>query len=123
MNPSRPADKEHNDDTVIVKARPWILLCAVAAFMLCSLFPPWLSTLNTSGIHSERDAGYHFIFTPPAPAYDSRYYGVRLDCARLMIEWLSIAAASGVTWLVMSLYQSQRNRLREIALTGHSNLN
>jgi CheY-like chemotaxis protein len=69
----------------------WLLL-----LMFAGLFPPWLFTVDRSGsgnrTRAEKNAGYHFILTPPQPERTYQGYGIRLDTSRLAIEWVSISA-------------------------------
>ena len=71
-----------------------IILVGAVAFILCGLFPPWLDISHQG--HT-RSAGYSFILSPPPGDY-----GVKLDIARLFVEWFCIAVATGTVWLLVS---------------------
>jgi hypothetical protein len=67
----------------------------LALFLLASLFPPWVYTLQRPGIRvAHRNAGYRLIFTPPAPKRESMLYGVALDVQRLVVEYLVVGVGS-----------------------------
>jgi hypothetical protein len=86
------------------------------AIVISGLFPPWIytyyrtGTADTSGMRSEKSAGYHFILTPPPPEHDFPAYGVKFDMGRLLVEWVCILAASGAAWGVVRL---NRERISE----------
>lgn len=121
----------------IPDTRKTILFWTALAIVLSGLFPPWLYTFNklaasdSEGYHSERSAGYAFIFNPPVPHFDGMgsggqflptnianpkpeidfaYFGIKLDIARLLVEWVCILAVSGAAWGVARL---KREQLRE----------
>ena len=82
-----------------------VLVCGLAAFALCGLFPPWL------GVTSEgltRSAGYGFILSPA----DTQNWGIRLDISRLAVEWLCIGAIAGVVWFVVEQVCRHDNRFK-----------
>ena len=64
-------------------AQKAILLCATLAFVLCGIFPPWLSY--------GRAADYSFILLPPVSG--------RLDFSRLVVEWLCVGAIASMAWI------------------------
>lgn len=72
-----------------------ILVTSVVLFILMGLFPPWTYTLNASSVHREKPAGYALILAPPPPERDSEAFGVSLDIARLIVQWLVLCAAAG----------------------------
>jgi hypothetical protein len=82
----------------MVSASKLIILSGAVAFILCGLFPPWLYISNEG--HT-RSTGYGFILLPPANT-DNRAYGTKLDIARLSVEWLCIAVATGTVWMLVS---------------------
>lgn len=121
----------------IPDTRKTILFWTALAIVISGLFPPWLYTFDklaasdSAGYQSERSAGYAFIFNPPVPHFagvgsggllspanianpkpetDFAYFGIRLDIARLLVEWVCILATSGAAWGVAWL---NRERLRE----------
>ena len=94
--------------------RKTILFWTTLAIVVCGLFPPWLYTFyrtgtsDVPGMRSEKDAGCHFILTPPSIKSDPLYWqyssterealGVKLDGERLLIEWVCILAVGGGVW-------------------------
>jgi hypothetical protein len=106
--------------------RKAILGLTALAIVLTGLFPPWLYTFDKlanheePGWHSERSAGYFWIFKPPEPNFNRRaggandfvepdatglllpgfypYFGVKLDTTRLLVEWACILAVAGAAW-------------------------
>src|SRR6266436_4996606 len=83
-----------------------IVLCASLAILISALFPPWLSTWDSSGTReiegarSQCDLGYHPIFRPPKPRGHGWPAGIKLDTTRLLIEWVCIAAAGCAAWVM-----------------------
>lgn len=65
-----------------------VLTYGLAAFALCGLFPPWISG------SSRANAGYSFILSAPS-------HVARIDTTRLIVEWLSVGALTGVATLLM----------------------
>ena len=94
-----------------------VLKWGLIAVALLGLFPPWLYTVersgtrDSSGAHSTTDAGYHFILTPPAARQQRDEHGVRLDVARLIIEWVCVAALTVCTQLILSAKPSKSKPL------------
>ena len=89
--------------------RKTVLVVGAFLVAVAGLFPPWLYTFSASGIHSEKNAGYALILTPPAREGKSEPYGIRLDSSRLVIEWVCIAAAAGAVYF----FSAGRNGKRE----------
>ena len=69
-----------------------ITLVGATAFILCGLFPPWLSLTYQGHICA---TSYDFILTPPVQTS-------KLDFPRLSVEWLCIAVATGTVLLMMT---------------------
>ena len=78
-----------------------VVYLGLSLILLSGLFPPWIHTkseINPRGggaIYTEKASGYAFIFIPPDPEPDRRYWaasGVRLDIARLVVQWSIISA-------------------------------
>lgn len=74
-----------------------IILIGVGLIIFTILFPPWIHTFDWSGneggsIHSEKPAGYGFIFSPPSPEKKSGAYGIQIDFTRIFLQWLLISA-------------------------------
>ena len=68
-----------------------IMQVAVLLIAFCLFFPPWHYTFQVPHtVQVTKPAGYHFIFLPPAPEKDNRFYGVELDISRLSIQLLII---------------------------------
>jgi hypothetical protein len=122
-----------SDKTKPDKRKP-ILICTALGIVVTCLFPPWLYTFDQSGTHDkagyryERSAGYKFILRDPYHLADelltnwstntpsdqmehdvdrTLYSGVRLDTARLLVEWVCILTASGAAWGVVRLNKGQ----------------
>jgi len=71
--------------------RQWLVLKVGILLVVGNiLFPPWTYTLNAEGVHSEKPAGYQFIFEPPAPERDNLRFGVRIDINRLLLQTFAI---------------------------------
>jgi hypothetical protein len=64
-----------------------VMLAGVVVFALMGLFPPWAEPDYGS-------AGYGFIGTPPDP---KRSVGLHIDVARLIVQWVVLAAVVGTT--------------------------
>lgn len=70
--------------------RKLIFGCGAIAFVLCGLFPPWLSVSYEGHAHA---MGFSFILTPPST-------WTRLDFSRLTVEWLCVVVATGTLLLL-----------------------
>jgi hypothetical protein len=81
-----------------------IILVGAVAFILCGLFPPWLSISYEGHI---RSADYRFILLPPPK--EQYAYGRKLDISRLAVEWLCIAVATGTVLLLVSKPEKGRD--------------
>ena len=115
--------------------RKVILVCAAVAMVVSGLFPPWLVTLDSTGTrddsggHSEWSYGYALLLAPPSPDPVAEYlvqlfphgrstWGIRLDIARLMVEWVCILAASGAAWGVACLNREQLSDAKQLPKDG-----
>lgn len=76
-----------------------VVLCGALAFVLCGLFPPWLYTVSQDGYAANKSAGFGLLFDAPDPSNRAAGSGIRLDTARLAVEWLCVLAATGALWL------------------------
>jgi hypothetical protein len=85
-----------------------IIRITAMLFILAGLLPPWVRTLDVTGetgTHSTHDAGYGFILTPPPLELNwdeqglKRFYSVKLDVTRVLIEWTCILAGGVVAWV------------------------
>lgn len=81
-----------------------ILVAGALLFLLSGLFPPWVYTYDRNGDaggHTQKPAGYKFIFSPPSPETHPQYsglnifFGVRVDFSRLLIQWSTIGGLVG----------------------------
>lgn len=114
--------------------RKTILIWAAVAIVVSGLFPPWLyifdrsGTSDQSGGHWEVSGGYACIFKPPDPDalllqlrlvddYKA-FLGVKLDSARLLVEWSCILAASGAAWGLVRLNREQASMEKQRAESG-----
>ena len=78
-----------------------IIILGAFAFIVSGLFPPWVFTLNPPNASpTETPGGYHLIFDPPPPERKLAIAGVRIDYARLLIQWavigVIVAGAVGI---------------------------
>ena len=87
-----------------------ILAGTAALFILAGLFPPWL-TVSYQG-HTYASA-CRFILSPLSDPRE----GVRLDAARLLIEWACILAGGTTAWIIFVLPGGWRTRPPRIVLT------
>lgn len=87
------------------KVQKLILICGLLSLAATISFPPWsktaykIGTRDIYGFRSEKNGGYHFIFSPPAPEQDSPIFGTKIDISRLGLEWLGVVAATGIALL------------------------
>jgi hypothetical protein len=72
------------------------IICAgIVCLGILTCYVPWTYTFSgLQGIHSERAAGYHFIFYPPRPESDSRAYGVKIDVPRMVIPMVVVVCVT-----------------------------
>lgn len=56
------------------------------------LFPPWNHKLyyRVGKSNIETYVGYGFIFSPPTPIQETRYWIPKLDVARLIFQWILV---------------------------------
>lgn len=104
-----------------------VLLVGIVLVGLAALYPPWLFVdqyFVRSSLRSERLAGYHFYFAPPAPslppdcaerlAQPHRYgapdarsdcfliaSSTRIDTGRLAVEWVTIVLVVAGLWFLL----------------------
>ena len=60
-----------------------------------AIFPPWEYILQTSEARSAKPARYGLIFYPPPPEQDAYACGIRIDFARLSIQWVTTVLVIG----------------------------
>ena len=92
-----------------MQKRKLILVLGVVAFLACGVFPPWVYVMDNEGLHSQTDAGYGLIFTPPAPRgrpdlpfVSEPLYSSKVDMSRLGIEWACVCALSAAAWFFVA---------------------
>lgn len=73
------------------------------------IYPPWINTFDAKTIHSEKPSGYALIITPPKPEKDSYPYGVRIDTARFLVQWLTLLVTTIGLLLLTNTSKSVRN--------------
>ncbi|MDE2088524.1 MAG: hypothetical protein KGJ12_00740 [Gammaproteobacteria bacterium] len=70
------------------RKRTVVIGLAVTAWVLMALFPPWRDTwVNAEGYRMVYDAGYHFLFSPPAPMFPNKPH---VYLARLLIQGAAV---------------------------------
>lgn len=85
----------------LMKKHKVILIIALCVFIASILIPPWDYVFDRAyHAHTRNPAGYHFLFSPPQKQVDSPLYGVDVSQGRLFIEWLCIAALTGISALL-----------------------
>lgn len=83
-----------------IRRRKIIVATASLACLLAGLFPPWIQTVDLNTTHTQTDAGYAFILSPPTPREYSYAIGIRLDNSRLHLEVVCLLAASLAAWFL-----------------------
>lgn len=78
-----------------------VMFASVVVFILMGLCPPWTYTLHAQSVSRERPAGYALMFAPPAPEVAAPAYGVRLDVARLVLQWFLLIVATGAALIAV----------------------
>jgi len=82
-----------------LKQQNKIIICGLSCIVLCGLFPPWINVLDIPyHAHNKTPAGYAPIMSPPAAKGGS--WGIEIDGERLLIEWVCIAAVTGMVWML-----------------------
>ncbi len=98
--------------------RKVILISGLGVFVAFTLFPPWLytayvtGTRHSQGFRSEKDAGHHFIFTPPSPKNDAPPFGTKIDVSRLVLEWVAVVAITGMVLLLNRFMTDDQKKQR-----------
>ena len=82
-------------------------------FLLMCTFPPWVYTFGApvktvGSIHSEKPAGYGFLFIPPKPEQKAVTFGVKLDFARLFIQWVLLTSFTSIG-LILTRTKTRQN--------------
>ncbi len=92
-----------------------IIIIGLILFLTASTFPPWEYTISGRGIHSAKPAGYHFIFSSPAPEYSNSHYGVKINFSQLFMEWVVIivSVAAGVFVTLKKEQEKEKNDLAD----------
>lgn len=92
--------------------RQSVICMGVMVLAVLASFVPWTYTFNHNGIHHEKPAGYHFIFTPPEPenqlpAFTGQSHtlklgsGVKIDWPRAIMPMLLVVAATAAGVVVI----------------------
>jgi DNA-directed RNA polymerase subunit RPC12/RpoP len=86
-----------------------VIGASIAVAVLMATFPPWVYTFDRTGTHRTRSAGYAFVGAPPPPESTGVAFGVRVDIARLVIQWLAVAGCARAALLLTPGAERQRN--------------
>jgi len=91
-----------------------VLKIGIALMAANIIVPPWTYTLNAGSVYSEKPAGYHFIFEPPAPARSGLMHGVKVDISRLFIQVFAIflVAAFGMIEVKPSIKKTREPKVK-----------
>jgi len=81
--------------------RKIIAAATAVAFLIAAAFPPWIQTYDLNSTHTQSDAGYAFITSPPPPRDYSYAIGIKLDQPRLAIEFAGVLAAGVGAWFLL----------------------
>lgn len=84
-----------------------ILVCGAAAMLISTSFPPWVDKTHPNYPMS---TGLAFLFSPP-------YEGASLDFGRLALEWVGLAAATGVVLGTAKLFPARARRAAALSLS------
>ena len=101
----------------INESQKYIIWLAIALIALMGLFPPWSYTFDSPGrsggsMHSEKPAGYGFIFLPPLPESKGSLYGIRIDFGRMFLQWFLVVAIC--TAIIMYLHIKKNSGIIEL---------
>jgi len=99
---------------MITRIQKVVACCGVGLFVLMGLFPPWLYTLDVTGHHWNKDAGYAIIFSPSNPSPHGDYVGIRVDTQRLLIQWVCVATMTGAALVFLRISAGERAKQRDI---------
>ncbi len=82
-----------------------VLLLGVVAMIFVGLFPPWNYTIDFQQFHYQRPTGNFSIFITSLPHLEEfqDYYGLRIDIARLVIQWALIAFVIVALFLILRI--------------------
>lgn len=73
-----------------------LLIVLIVLGVLMGIVPPWEHTYSRPGAAlSAQSAGYEFLLTPPKPKCHWRRCGVRIDVARMAIQWIALGMVFG----------------------------
>jgi len=84
-----------------LRGKRFITFMAVLLILTC-LFPPWQFTADRNGedgFHSRKPAAVSFLLTPPINPARTVGNGVQIDFGRLILEWVALAAVTGMVSL------------------------
>lgn len=79
------------------------------------VFPPWIESLHHRYGVTDRPAGYALIFRPPAPTH-SITAGIRVDIARLLLQWAIICLGSGIVLIWQGSRSSSQRQSNGVGL-------
>lgn len=96
IDPNRPERRGNS----MSDNKKTVVICVIIAGCLMGLFPPWTETFKYQSMHSQKPAGYSFIFTPPNPCGDTPTCGVLLDVRRLFVQWAALGGIGVVAWML-----------------------
>lgn len=85
---------------ILTQTQQKLIWAALVLLAIMVIFPPWIYTFSNSLTHSETPAGYFFIASPPAKARDHVFHGVKLDTARLSVQFIGTLTALGLGLLL-----------------------
>lgn len=84
----------------MTKGERCIVWCGVALVVLMGIFPPWQFVLDRGAtMYRTLAAGYGFIDSPPPMPKYFGYEYVRLDIARLLVQWVVVCVATFGLWV------------------------
>lgn len=79
-----------------------VLIVGLVALLIMGVFPPWMYTFDFRSISNDIPVGYRIITSPPEPISKMRGNGVKIDISRLIIQWLTVSASTGLGILLLS---------------------
>lgn len=81
-----------------IQRRKIIVATAAVLFLVAGLFPPWIQTYDLNETHTQSDAGYAFLLSPPPPRDYTYAVGIKLDRTRLTVELACVLAVGIGVW-------------------------
>ncbi len=80
------------------RSQKTLLRVVLVLGLVMGLFPPWQTVLSVDGIYKVVSLGYAPIFAPPQP---EGFQGVRLDYARLVLQFFILVFAGSILMLLL----------------------